>query len=67
MGRGIAVSGDWLFPLPPTHTDAPEAYAGQDKRTWVDDVFKGTLTNETKCLCCETVSHLTVTWSSLAL
>lgn len=48
-------------PSPPTHTDAPEAYAGQDKRTWVDDVFKGTLTNETKCLCCETVSHVTVT------
>ena len=46
--------------------DASEASAAQDKnkRTWVDDVFKGTLTNETKCLCCETVSHVTVTWLS---
>jgi ubiquitin carboxyl-terminal hydrolase 12/46 len=25
------------------------------RKTWVDDIFKGTLTNETKCLCCETV------------
>lgn len=32
----------------------------------MDDVFKGTLTNETKCLCCETVGHVTVTWSSHA-
>ena len=25
------------------------------KRTWIHDIFEGTLTNETKCLCCETV------------
>jgi ubiquitin carboxyl-terminal hydrolase 12/46 len=24
-------------------------------KTWVHDIFEGTLTNETKCLCCETV------------
>ncbi|XP_077984959.1 ubiquitin carboxyl-terminal hydrolase 12-like isoform X1 [Glandiceps talaboti] len=24
--------------------------------TWVHDIFQGTLTNETRCLCCETVS-----------
>ena len=24
--------------------------------TWVHDMFEGTLTNETRCLCCETVS-----------
>ena len=23
--------------------------------TWVHDIFQGTLTNETRCLCCETV------------
>eukprot|EP00742_Colponemidia_sp_Colp-10_P002945 GILJ01003142.1.p1 GENE.GILJ01003142.1~~GILJ01003142.1.p1 ORF type:complete len:357 (+),score=49.31 GILJ01003142.1:43-1113(+) len=26
------------------------------KRTWVQDIFEGTLTNETRCLCCETVT-----------
>ena len=28
------------------------------ERTWIHDIFEGTLTNETKCLCCETVSKL---------
>lgn len=23
--------------------------------TWIHDIFQGALTNETKCLCCETV------------
>lgn len=23
--------------------------------TWIHDIFEGTLTNETRCLCCETV------------
>ncbi len=23
--------------------------------TWIHDIFQGTLVNETKCLCCETV------------
>jgi hypothetical protein len=26
--------------------------------TWVHDMFEGTLTNETRCLCCETVSGI---------
>jgi len=26
------------------------------ERTWIHDIFEGTLTNETKCLCCETIS-----------
>ena len=26
--------------------------------TWVHDIFEGTLTNETRCLCCEAVSKL---------
>ena len=25
--------------------------------TWVHDIFEGILTNETRCLCCETVSE----------
>ena len=25
--------------------------------TWIHDLFEGTLTNETRCLCCETVSR----------
>lgn len=25
--------------------------------TWIHDIFEGTLTNETRCLCCETVSN----------
>lgn len=24
--------------------------------TWIHEIFQGTLTNETRCLCCETVS-----------
>ncbi|KXJ28487.1 ubiquitin carboxyl-terminal hydrolase 46 [Exaiptasia diaphana] len=28
----------------------------KSERTWVHDMFEGTLTNETRCLCCETVS-----------
>ena len=31
------------------------------EKTWVHDIFEGTLTNETRCLCCETVSKLTHT------
>eukprot|EP00301_Raphidiophrys_heterophryoidea_P027580 c9723_g1_i1.p1 GENE.c9723_g1_i1~~c9723_g1_i1.p1 ORF type:complete len:467 (-),score=84.32 c9723_g1_i1:1697-3097(-) len=27
-------------------------------RTWVHELFEGTLTNETKCLCCETVTNV---------
>ena len=59
----VGVEGEGLPPAtrPPSPADAPEPCVAQPKRTWVDDVFKGTLTNETKCLCCETVSHVTVT------
>eukprot|EP00611_Tribonema_gayanum_P008097 TRINITY_DN1755_c0_g1_i3.p1 TRINITY_DN1755_c0_g1~~TRINITY_DN1755_c0_g1_i3.p1 ORF type:complete len:382 (-),score=116.33 TRINITY_DN1755_c0_g1_i3:143-1246(-) len=27
------------------------------KTTWIHDLFQGVLTNETKCICCETVTH----------
>ena len=29
---------------------------GKTEPTWVHDIFEGILTNETRCLCCETVS-----------
>jgi Ubiquitin carboxyl-terminal hydrolase len=35
--------------------DLPEG-AEPAKSTWVHDLFQGVLTNETKCMCCETVS-----------
>ncbi|CAI4228945.1 unnamed protein product [Auanema sp. JU1783] len=28
----------------------------KNEMTWVQDIFQGTLTNETRCLCCDTVS-----------
>lgn len=28
---------------------------GKTDPTWVHDIFEGILTNETRCLCCETV------------
>lgn len=31
-------------------------YKTPPEPTWVHDIFEGTLTNETRCLCCETVS-----------
>ena len=30
----------------------------QPEPTWIHDIFEGTLTNETRCLCCETVSNV---------
>ena len=39
-----------------TPTAAQKKEAGEDAGpTWVHDIFQGTLTNETKCLSCETV------------
>ncbi|XP_006630056.1 ubiquitin carboxyl-terminal hydrolase 46 [Lepisosteus oculatus] len=35
---------------------AGEADEGRAEPTWVHDIFQGTLTNETRCLNCETVS-----------
>ena len=29
--------------------------SGKPEPTWVHDIFEGILTNETRCLCCETV------------
>ncbi|CAD6188125.1 unnamed protein product [Caenorhabditis auriculariae] len=29
---------------------------GKTETTWIHEIFQGTLTNETRCLCCETVS-----------
>ena len=47
------------FPLPTPLSLSPTAQQkaeGQPpKPTWVHKVFQGTLTNETRCLCCETV------------
>lgn len=31
---------------------------GDDVTTWVHEIFQGTLTNETRCLTCETVSNI---------
>ena len=36
------------------YSSAEEA-GEQDSRTWVQEIFQGTLTNETRCLVCETV------------
>mmetsp|Transcript_2658 Transcript_2658/g.8744 ORF Transcript_2658/g.8744 Transcript_2658/m.8744 type:complete len:402 (+) Transcript_2658:83-1288(+) len=36
--------------------DAPAAGPAPKKKTWVHALFEGTLTNETKCLTCETVT-----------
>lgn len=32
--------------------------------TWVHDIFEGTLTNETRCLCCETVCAVYISFFS---
>ena len=34
---------------------ATEAETDKTESTWVHDIFQGTLTNETRCLNCETV------------
>lgn len=36
-------------------------------KTWVHDVFQGTLTNQTKCLCCETVTSREESFLDLSL
>ena len=30
----------------------------KQEKTWVHEMFEGTLTNETRCLCCEAVSQV---------
>uniref|UniRef100_A0A0K0DFG1 ubiquitinyl hydrolase 1 n=1 Tax=Angiostrongylus cantonensis TaxID=6313 RepID=A0A0K0DFG1_ANGCA len=32
------------------------ASSSKTDKTWIHEIFQGTLTNETRCLCCETVS-----------
>mmetsp|Transcript_27988 Transcript_27988/g.46941 ORF Transcript_27988/g.46941 Transcript_27988/m.46941 type:complete len:439 (+) Transcript_27988:46-1362(+) len=39
----------------------------QNMRTWIQDVFQGTMTNETKCLCCESVTNRDETFLDLSL
>mmetsp|Transcript_7748 Transcript_7748/g.14597 ORF Transcript_7748/g.14597 Transcript_7748/m.14597 type:complete len:353 (-) Transcript_7748:250-1308(-) len=53
--------------------DAAEAQAqglappSPPAKTWVHDVFQGTLTNDTKCLCCETVTSREESFLDLSL
>ena len=42
-----------------TNTDESESKAESDNntnRTWIHDIFQGTTVNETRCLCCETIT-----------
>ena len=36
--------------------DDPETDADKQNSTWIHDIFQGTTVNETRCLCCETVT-----------
>jgi len=59
-GRGMCPhkSSCWLHHplfLPPSCTAQQKTEGQPSKPTWVHDIFQGTLTNETRCLCCETV------------
>lgn len=38
-------------------TTAEAETENKTEPTWVHDIFQGTLTNETRCLNCETVRH----------
>ena len=33
--------------------------------TWIHEIFQGTLTNETRCLCCEGVSYSVISLKSI--
>lgn len=46
-------------PLPPLQPVPRPAFIPQDlsSQVWVHDIFQGTLTNETRCLNCDTVSE----------
>ena len=41
---------------PPIGSAAERAASAQKKRTWVHEVFGGVLTNETRCLSCDSVN-----------
>ncbi|GBG72228.1 hypothetical protein CBR_g11160 [Chara braunii] len=45
----------------------PNGMSGGPVVTWVHEIFQGTLTNETKCLCCETVTARDETFLDLSL
>ncbi|KNZ49979.1 ubiquitin carboxyl-terminal hydrolase [Puccinia sorghi] len=45
-----------LEPIPPSHQKT-SSKAGHSRSTWVHRLFEGVLTNETKCLTCETVTQ----------
>mmetsp|Transcript_19518 Transcript_19518/g.32811 ORF Transcript_19518/g.32811 Transcript_19518/m.32811 type:complete len:347 (-) Transcript_19518:212-1252(-) len=49
------------------HPDKHKATPQNPVKTWVHDVFQGVLTNETKCLCCETVTSREETFLDLSL
>ncbi|KJE97465.1 ubiquitin specific peptidase 12 [Capsaspora owczarzaki ATCC 30864] len=51
--KSSAASGSAAAAAAPTSSSAPTA---KEIKTWVHDIFEGTLTNETKCLTCESVS-----------
>lgn len=38
--------------------DSQKSNSTPPSNTWVHEIFQGTLTNETRCLTCETVMHL---------
>lgn len=42
--------------LPPAPQRSEDHHGDRPEMTWVQDIFQGTLTNETRCLCCDTVS-----------
>eukprot|EP00898_Chlorokybus_atmophyticus_P000348 jgi/Chlat1/1313/Chrsp118S01716 len=48
-------------------TKAQPAPPPQPVRTWVHEIFQGILTNETRCLCCETVTAREETFFDLSL
>jgi hypothetical protein len=42
--------------VPDSENGTPKASNDSEKqKTWVQDIFEGILTNETKCMACETV------------
>ncbi|XP_055357877.1 ubiquitin carboxyl-terminal hydrolase 46-like [Paramacrobiotus metropolitanus] len=56
--NGSAVNNRIGAGLGASSTDTRNGYLHNDKTepTWIHEIFQGTLTNETKCLNCETVS-----------
>lgn len=51
--NGAAVHNGVMFPALPVK----DVGSGDDSRTFVHDLFEGQLSNEVRCLCCETVTR----------